>query len=254
MRTDRRTFVAGLSALLPLAFTKTVQAASATVPAEPPLVAFARDVSGGNAEVVKAVSKLVEKPPANGLADRADRVGRAWPATINILSEANVVDAFEDKYSNEATSIWIRDGRYDPASMPKPARDLWTAVQEREIGETPADQLAFGKRLWVGYADAVTALEAAIAAKGKRLISLDWSSEDTMIFAFVTPEVADRWAGTAFSTSDCYYSGFPCGVHRPMWDRYWTFLVDALSSENENIGEFPDLPPGITATSAPSRA
>jgi len=253
MNSDRRTVIAGLSAILPLGLAKPARAAIASVAAEPPLVAFARDLSGGDAAVVKAVSKLVANPPSKVLADKADRVERAWPATINVLNKANFVEAFEDKYSNEAISIWIRDRRFDPALMPRPARELWTAVEERDIGETPTEQLAFGKRLWAGYADAVAALEAAIAAKGKRLISLDWSSEDTMIFAFVTPEVADRWTGSAFGTSECFYSGFPCGVHRPMWDRYWEFLVDALSSSDEEIGEFPELPPGIAASTAPTR-
>lgn len=244
---DRRTMIAAAVAFMPLS----IAAAPLTppvpvLPTEHPLVAFVIDVSGNDAKLVASARKLIARPPGTfDKDDRSDPIARAWILVVQQLNEAGYAHIFEDKYVNEAFAIWIDKGYIRPAEMPEPEAALMMAAAQRDIGDDAKAQLAFGKRLFAGYAAMVAAIDAQFAARGKMLVSLDIPSVETLAFLVLDAAVAKRWIGTSFGTARTYYGETVTGISPPRWDEFWEALEYALSSSDESIGEFEDSPPEL---------
>lgn len=213
------------------------------------LIAFARDFSNDNLEVVEQVKRFVASPPGDD-----ETVGfhessalpaetRAWLATVNLLSDKNHIMSSEDKYCQEVFAIWADEGWLNVDAMPAGLKDiLRTFRDETATDEDEQKYRSFRKVLWQNYAKLTEAVEESFRAKGLALLSIDATDGDTMFYAVVDADIAKRWLGKSFSpVSTREYIG---GIRLPMWDRYWAHLSYAMGpmvvgAENET-----GLPPG----------
>jgi hypothetical protein len=225
------------------------------VPAqEPPLLTFAIDISKGDADVVAAVRQWLALPPNTeqaigfyGDPDHMPTSWRQWLATVSLLAERGHITGFEDKYSNEIAAVWEQQGLFDFESLPPAAQAVWTMIldgpDEGDDGAPDAVQLDF---LWNGYADAVAAVEQAVRAGGKVLVTIDATEGDTLFFAALDPTVAERWVGTGFAVLEGPDFRYEAGVRPPRWDRLWEHLLYTIADLPEDF-ERRGNPPGLPA-------
>jgi hypothetical protein len=223
------------------------------------LLAFASDVSGGDAEVVKAVRRWLEAPPTApeeigfyGDADSTPSAWRQWLATVSLLARRDHIMGFEDKYCDELLDVLENRGLLAFDDLPTDAQAVWSIIADGfdcdADGQPHPAQL---ETLWHGYAAAAAAAEQAVRAGGKVLVSIDATDGDTMFFAALAPEVAERWIGTGFAAVEADGSGHAAGVRAPQWGRLWDNLLYALDDIPEEF-EARGWPPGL-ADEAPLR-
>jgi hypothetical protein len=208
---------------------------------EDPILAFARDFSNGDEAIVAAVRDYVAEPPNDeeligfyGSEDYAPRT-RAFLATVSLLDNKRLLDAAEDKYTQEILTVWSRKGVIDVATLPAAAKTVFGPMLDPKLipaGTPPED---YFKNCWTLYGKATEELEQHMAARGKALLSIDATEGDTMFFAFADPETAMRWRGKALSVEDGYYAG----VRPPMWDRFWEHLTYSFIRPSEDRRGYP---------------
>lgn len=197
-----------------------------TMPTEDPIIAFARDFSGGDATIVAQAERYLATPPTDMAtigfygAEQHPPRHRAFLATVTLLDGKEKLSAVEDKYSYELFALWAEAKVIDPAKLPPAAKALFGPM----IDGSEPDIATYQARAWKDYAQATAELEAHIAARGKALLSIDATDGDTMLFALVDPAIADRWRNRALSE----HQGYRAGVRAPMWDRFWSHLDYAM--------------------------
>ena len=212
---------------------------------ESPLAAFARDFSGNDPAIVGAARAFADNPPSDpetvGFYGSEDYPAdmRAFLATVSLLDDAEKLYAIEDKYSQEIFQLWAEDGTIDPAQLPPAAKAVFGPLMSGGIDPDDPAVAAYRQTVWNSYARAAVELEQHILERGKALLSVDATEGDTMFFALVPPEIAERWRDTALAE----VGGYRSGVRAPMGDRFWDHLSyavgDALAS-----GDVEGYPPG----------
>lgn len=224
-----------------------IAATAMTNPAtkEDPVVAFARDFSGGDAKIVAAAERFVANPPTDtetiGFhgAEKLPPRTRAFQATVSLLASREKLISSEDKYSSEFVPYLVQEGHVVLADLPPTARMVFGPMDdlEGELTDT-AKARRYRDLVWANYARATQELEAYLAGRGKVLLSIDATDGDTMMFALVSPAVAERWRDRSLGAWPEYESG----VRSAMWDRYWANLTYAVPDLGGKGHEGP--PPG----------
>jgi hypothetical protein len=221
---------------------------------EPPLLTFAIDISRGDPAVAVMVRQWLALPPMTNEAigfygdpDTMPREWRQWLATVSLLRDRGYIDGFEDKYSNEILAVWDRDGLLDRNALPADAQAVWEIIEngfDYDGADDNAPEPAQLETLWRDYAAASRAVEDAIMARGRVLVSIDATDGDTLFFAAVDPVVADRWLGVGFAVIEDGGVRREVGVRPPMWGRLWAHLLYAMEDVPEEFEER-GLPPGL---------
>ncbi|WP_320203997.1 hypothetical protein [Agrobacterium rosae] len=207
------------------------------------IIAFASDFSGGDPTIVKRVQEMAVNPPTDmetvgfyGVEDYPAR-HRLFLATVNLLDNGGTLHSVEDKYTSDIFSIWQEGGIIDKTALGPVANAVFGPLI---IGEQPPGPISVYRDLvWAQYAEATKELEQSIQASGKVLLSIDATDGDTMFFALVHPEIADRWRDKALSE----HAGYRSGVRSAMWDRLWLNLIYStrgMMAADDRKG----LPPG----------
>jgi hypothetical protein len=245
-RIDRRLWLFAALPLLAAALWLSYAAAMRErAPQEHPVVALARDLSGGDAAVMAKVRAFAAAPPsaieeigfhgAEGYGPDA----RIYLAAVNLLDTAGFIRSAEDKYTNEFLALLDQDGAIDAETLPPAAKAVFGPIIDQSLTEENSSR-AYRESAWTLYAEAAAGLEAHIAARGKVLLSIDATAGDTMFFALADKAVADRWRNTAFSEE----AGYRAGVRPPMWDRFWIHLAYALGPALADESRAMAIPPG----------
>jgi hypothetical protein len=194
------------------------------------LMAFASDLSGGNADVLAATTALISNPPTT--VETIGFYGAAkWPArtrtylgVVTVLAKQKLIEEIEDKQTWELIGQWQTAGLIDVEALPPAGRGVFEPMAKARFEEDAVKQAAYRRFVWDNYAQATRDLEDQIARRGQRLMSLDATSGDTMFFIRLVPAVAERWQERAFSDHD----GYRAGLRLPMWDRFWDHLSVSL--------------------------
>jgi hypothetical protein len=194
------------------------------------LMAFASDLSGGNADVLAATAALIATPPTTvetigfyGFENRPART-RTFLGVVTVLAKQNLVEEIEDKQTWELIGQWQTAGLIDVEALPPAGRGVFEPIAKARFEEDAMKQAAYRRFVWGNYAQATRDIEEQIARGGKRLMSLDATSGDTMFFSRLAPLVAERWQERAFSDHD----GYRAGLRLPIWDRFWDHLGVSL--------------------------
>ncbi|MEN5081921.1 hypothetical protein ABE438_05500 [Bosea sp. TWI1241] len=213
----------GLAALSPAL---TARSAMSQTASAHPIVAFARDF-GADEALQTRVAALVEQPPTTEEAigfygtTAYNATARSFLATVKLLEDAKKLTSIEDKYIYELLQLWSEERTLDFASLPEPAKTVFSPFVTGETTfDGEAQAAAYRRTVWENYARATEQIEAQIAAGGRVLLSIDATGGDTLFFALVAPEIAERWRDRALAEQDGYRSG----VRSPMWDRFWDHL------------------------------
>jgi hypothetical protein len=207
------------------------------------IIAFASDFSRGDPTIVKRVQEMAVNPPTDmetvgfyGVEDYSAR-HRLFLATVNLLDNAGKLHSVEDKYTSDIFSIWQDAGIITKTSLGPVANAVFGPLI---IGEQqPGTISAYRDLVWAQYADATKELEQSIQESGKVLLSIDATDGDTMFFALVPSEIANRWRDKALSE----HEGYRSGVRSAMWDRFWVSLAYStrgMMVDDDRKG----LPPG----------
>lgn len=209
------------------------------------IIAFASDFSDDDPAIVKRVRDMSANPPSDeetiGFhgAENYPARHRLFLATVSLLDNANKLHSVEDKYSAEIFSIWEEMGAIDASKLGPAARAVFGPLM---AGEQPPGPISdYHDLVWSQYAMATKELEQTMKDRGKVLLSIDATDGDTLFFALVSPEIADRWRDKALSEDGRYRAG----VRSPTWDRLWHYLNYSargmIADENRK-----GLPPGIS--------
>jgi hypothetical protein len=203
---------------------------------ENPVVAFARDFSGADAAIMTQVKSWVADPPPDARtigfygSDSYEPRTRLFLATVHLLSDKGKIYSVEDKYTYEIFDTWRDDNVIDPATLPSAAKAVfgpWTRMEEIPDFDDEAVAAAYRKTVESSYAKATEELEQHIGSRGRVLLSVDATNGDTMFFAVVEPDIAERWRDKALSEQD----GYRAGVRSPMWDRFYTHMAYAVPDD-----------------------
>jgi hypothetical protein len=202
------------------------------------IVQLARDVSGGDEELVGRVRLAMVTPPRTTeevgwyLDGRENDFENCFRYTVSQLEEYTT--SAEDKYVYEIFEDWFGEGRPVPAPPPELVSllpELFGAPTEDD--EPPdsaraAEQAA--SRIKAGFDAACRAVERAFEDAGLRLLNLDTGGGDTLVFVHLPPAVADRWRDTVFGHT---YESKELGVRSPMWRAFRYHLSYALGVDLE---------------------
>lgn len=210
-----------------------------------PIVAFARDFSDDDPDVVAMVERFVVDPPIDpevlGFygSEKLPPRARAFQAAVTLLENKGKLIPSEDKYSHEFVRYLAQEGHVVLADLPPAARRVFELLDSM-AGQSAASQRDL-EEIYANYAPATQALEDYLAQRGKVLLSVDPTEGDTMFFALVSPSVAERWRDRALGEWPKYESG----IRSPMWDRYWANLTYAVPALDDP--KLPGVPPGTRA-------
>jgi hypothetical protein len=251
MSLDRRRVIGMLASITMISPAEIVMAASEPANTHP-LLAFAVDISRNDAKVRKTVTQWLKTPPTrnedigfHGDVSAMPPALRQWLATVSVLGNNGFHMSFEDKYTNEAITIWEQTGLFDSNAFPQPLRDTLAIMRDgADFDDDGNGDKAAYDRLWNHYGATTMAIETAMREKGKALISIDATEGDTMFFAVVDPVIADRWVGTGFATTQGFGKTYEAGVRLPMWDRWWHHLLYSIQAPDDAFGGKTGLPPG----------
>lgn len=197
---------------------------------------FARDVSGNDPQVMSTARTLIETPPTTletigfyGLED-APAPERTLRGIISLLDAQGHLIGIEDKYIFEMPLVLEQQGLADFADDPrKDVMRLFPGEVDPDSGPTADQWRAFRH----GFGGHVRAIEKAMARKGHVLLSLDLPLGDTLHLWCASPEMAEKWRGTALyfginTVTGRHFSTVTVSVTDPAWDDYWGFLTYAL--------------------------
>lgn len=212
-----------------------------------PLLRFVRDISGNDAPLAARVASYEASPPAT-----IDEIGfyggekfpasvRIWLATVSRLRDGKFIDSAEDKYSPEVFLEWRDRGLIDPTTFGPAAKAAFGNIfgqSPESVGDNPEDYAALGAAFRANFAGACAEIEKQIAERGKTLASVDDAGGDTMFFALLSPQQAERWMDRAFAMD----GATQYGVRTPDWRRFWHHMTYALGF---GLGsqEWDDTPP-----------
>ncbi|QZO00887.1 hypothetical protein [Chenggangzhangella methanolivorans] len=206
--------------------------------ADPVLVRFARDFSKGDPDAVARAQAFAAAPPTvpeqmgfYGSEDYGPQA-RAYLATVSHLNNEGHVQDVEDKYVIELLHRWRDEGRFSPDDLPPAAKAVFGPMLADDFSglwDAPDALSRYVETFCATFAEAAAELDAALAGKGDALLSIDATDGDTVFFAFVAPEIAERWRDKAL----CEYEGYVAGVRSPMWDRMYAFLGYGLGLYHE---------------------
>jgi hypothetical protein len=212
-------------------------------------VALARDLSGGDAEIIERVRGYLDAPPTTleeigfyGGAQAAPEARIFW-GLVTALARAGYLYSVEDKYTPEIIDRWLTDEVFDLQALPTDARALLCAIRDNDMFELEEDEDRLEQlyeQLFRIFGAGTRALEAQLEAQGRALLSVDATDGDTMFFAVVQKSVADSWCSKAFAETA---EGYRPGIRPPMWDRFWYHLVYAYHLDDADAYR-DDLPPG----------
>ena len=220
---------------------------------EDPIIRFARDFSGNDAELIARVAAFQSEPPTTmeeigfyGAEENGPRT-RFYLGTVNLLGLAGHLQEIEDKYTFEILHRWRDEGLVQPADFPPEADALFGTILDAQrmaaAVASPESQATFRAGIWPIYAVATAQLEAHIAARGRTLLSVDATQGDTLFFALVDEPLAARWRDKAL----CEEAGYRSGVRSVMWDRFWPHLLASLGLAT--VEDYSRLPPGVAIRS-----
>lgn len=207
------------------------------------IIAFASDFSGRDAAIVERVKEMAAHPPTDmetiGFysGDEYPSRARLFLATVNLLDAKEKLYSVEDKYASEIFSIWQEKGVIQEDELPPLAKSVFGPLLG---GEQPSGKIEdYQDFVWNNYAHATRELEKYFAERGRVLLSIDATEGDTMFFALVPADIAERWRDRALAE----YEQYTGGVRSPMWDRFWVYLnysTHGLMGDESRK----DLPPG----------
>jgi hypothetical protein len=215
---------------------------------EDPVIALARDLSGGDSETIAQARRFVDEPPTTieeiGFygCEKAAAETRTYYGVVTALAEAGYIYSIEDKYTTEIIDHWIDDEVLVLDALPATARSVFSSLASCEYPDLDEEEHAFlYDRLMRSFAQATRELEEQLAAAGKALLSIDATDGDTMFFAVVPADVATKWLNKAFAVRT---DGYRAGVRPAMWDRFWVHLSYALDFDDLEHADVDRLPPG----------
>ncbi|MGY8677425.1 hypothetical protein Q2941_06365 [Bradyrhizobium sp. UFLA05-153] len=200
---------------------------------ENPILSFARDFSGDDAAITAQVEAWIANPPEDQETvgfyggDDYEPTTRSFLATVVLLRNQDKICSAEDKYLIEIFGRWRDDGVIDPTALPPAVKAVFGPfITQDEIPDLSDEDTtsAYRRTVWSLYAQATEELEQHIGSRGRVLLSIDATDGDTMFFALVKREIAQRWRDKALSEQD----GYRAGVRSPMWDRFWDYMGYAL--------------------------
>lgn len=211
-----------------------------------PIVAFARDFSGDDAQIMAQVAAFVANPPTqmetigfHGMGDSPAQ-SRVFLATVSLLGRNGKLMEVEDKYTYELLYQWRDDGLLDVEALPETAKAVFGPILDENLELDEQGVEAYRALAWRSYAKATEELEQYFASRGKVLLSIDATGGDTLFFALAELQVAERWRDKALAR---HHDGYLAGVRSPMWDAFWAHLSYALRgliAEDDQQG----YPPG----------
>ncbi len=198
---------------------------------ENPVLAFARDFSADDAAIMTQAKSWVDDPPTDAKSigfygsDGYEPRTRLFLATVSLLADKGKIYSVEDKYTFEILHCWRDEGVIDPATLPSAAKAVFGPLMGEEIPDFDDEAVtaAYRKTVESSYAKATEEIEQYIASRGRVLLSVDATDGDTMFFALVKPDIAQRWRDKALSEQD----GYRAGVRSPMWDRFYVHMAGA---------------------------
>ncbi len=199
---------------------------------ENPVLAFARDFSGDDAAIMTQVKSYAADPPKDDKtigfysSDEYAPRTRLFLATVSLLDDKGKIYSVEDKYTYEILSRWREEGVIDPATLPPAAKAVFGPIMTDGFDGFAGEDAAaaaktYHETVWTSYAKATEELEQHIASRGRVLLSVDATDGDTMLFALVKPDIAQRWRDKALSEQ----AGYRAGIRSPMWDRFWDHMA-----------------------------
>jgi hypothetical protein len=210
------------------------------------IVDFAIAFSGDDAALVEQVRRMAANPPTDlktigfyGAQNNPPR-HRLFLATVSLLDNAGKLSSVEDKYTAEIFATWAASGVIDASTLSPVAKAVFGPLIDARLGtgEDVVDPV-YRDMVWSRYAQATEELERHVAERGRVLLSVDATGGDTMFFAVVTPEIAERWRDRALSE----HEGYRSGVRSPMWDRFWNHLCYSVGEAIEDRSR-KGYPPG----------
>lgn len=209
------------------------------------LIAFVADVSFGDRALDERVADVLANPPeataeALGFYPLPDMtpLERSFRRTVADLEDGGYIRGYEDKYVNEMLAEWLSPD-VTAFIAPESAAAARIGARTRLVAERLAAGEA-GANVGIDVVEAARDIEAALAADGKRLMSVDLDGGDTL-FAFTLPEAAARrWSEVRFVTRP---DGSELAVRRFSWDRFAEFLAYALRDDDVEVKLPADLAP-----------
>lgn len=199
-------------------------------------LSFARDVSGGDPDIMAQTQALIDKPPTTvktigfyGLED-APAPERTLRGIISILDDRAFLLGVEDKYVYELPFVLEQLGWADGAQDPN------LDVLGRLVDIFGADQ-TLGDDDWQAFRAHfvvhVSAVEASVRRAGRELLSLQLPLGDTIYMWAPSPDVAETWRNRPLylglntlqlSTDKLVIMA----VTEPAWQDYWAFMTYAV--------------------------
>jgi hypothetical protein len=226
--------------------TRTDEGAAMTSRSEDPIIALARDLSGGDPQIIAQARRFVDEPPTTieeiGFygCQNAAAEARTFLGVVAALAGVGHLYSIEDKYTPEIIARWIDDEVLVLDALPPPARSVFSTLADCEYPDLDEEEhSSLYERLMRNFAQATRAFEDQLAGSGKALLSIDATDGDTMFFAVVTADVAVRWQNKAFAVRS---DGYRPGVRPAMWDRFWVHLSYALDFDDLDEADLSSLP------------
>ena len=167
---------------------------------------------------------------------------------LRALREAPLDAALCPGADDVVSGVPVYSGARIEARAPREAMGEWAAVLERGPGVFAVRGAVRDLDLLDCVTDALMELIARegagsgdhFAAGGGTLLSVDATDGDTLHFALVPREVAERWRNVRLSE----HGDYTPGIRDPLWDRFWHMLIYALRLPSVGDGSTPALPPG----------
>ncbi len=202
-------------------------------------IAFARDVSGDDAGLIRQVQALIATPPVTtedigfyGLS-KAPAEERSLRGIITLLLNAGYILDFEDKYVNQMPNLLAERGIL-PAIDSAPE----LALPIPRDGDSPE---GFATQMRNVFPAHIAAIQSGAEAQGLRLLGLDLGPRgDALMIWPAQPELAQKWMDIAlyvgpntlrYSKNDPYLQIIT--VTSVDWQRYWAFLTYAYMLPRE---------------------
>lgn len=198
------------------------------------LRAFAADLAGADAALLRRVEAILADPPSTteeigyyGF-NTASAEERAARALLTALVLSGKILAVEDKYIYELASVLEDRGLAAPLAKGA-AFDAWYETLDDAEAITDADWQAL--RLW--FPQHVQAIDAGVTARGRRLMFIEMPPGDTLHLVALPPALAAKWQGVALFdglSALALSTGRPGTIRviAPNWGLYWDFLTYAL--------------------------
>ena len=189
------------------------------------LLELAADLSENDKATTAAMEKALAKPPRTTeeigfyVGRRNNDFENCFRYMVTLISRLDgVLHYVEDKYAYQ-----ILEDFDDAVGLPDSVRAIFPK------GRAP-EQDEFDR----GYLGAMKDLEQAYKDTGRVLLSIWLAGGDTIYFAPVKPEVAERWANRPLGKT---HDGQYLGLREPAWDVFYQLMAYAFMWEDEEPPE-----------------